>query len=712
MRLILLLALSASLLAQTPTARYYGAIDLGSKGVKAYLYSFEREGKARDAKVLYRNTINTKLVATAKDGKFSADGMAEATDAAKTLVGELKTQAAAHQLAQVEYYVVLSSGVTAFSNASDLETSVKDATGVSVTTIDAREEGYYGFLSAVPRSDRTTSIMIDEGSGNTKLSCMANGKVQAAEVPFGTVTLRTEAMKLGGDYEASIATVIQQKVKPAIEKALTMAPCLATERRSIAWIGGAAWATATFSHPEMVHWGYVKVSPEELASFRQRALNGHYLDEPRFYFAASITEPQRAEIKSTAAKDRKSVEDTFSREDLYSGASLMQALASSIHISGSMIFARNGNYLFGYALERYHEDQEEAEVQESIPEGSKFVALIDLGPKSATSYLYAFPPQSGRMLDPMVAFQVETPYNPGIAPAVEAVRTSVSGLQQQMQTLGLDPRIHILANPGLTTSKNYEDLRTAVNTAVGIPVETLDARRESGYIVLAGIPAKYRENAFIADMGDSEVKLGCSVRGRTQFAKIDFGTARLVSRSRQPGVSFQRSLDQTLEKQVRTAYWQESANTPCLQSRGYVYWTGDAAWAAATLLYPAKSSEGWVEIDRAKLEALKQQVANRSIYREQPAFEFAANVNPKMRESIKAANLRDREIILTKRFRDPDELTAGLSLMEMILSYNPLGKLYYARNGFYVSGYAAEKYANGEVAPLLNAQPAQVSAAR
>ena len=140
--------------AEAANTHYYGAIDLGSKGTKASLYSFVTEEDGRDPVVIFAKTINTKLVSSMHDGNFTSDGIAEATKAVKDEIDAMKTEAANRKIVVDVYYVVGSSGVAKAANKQDLVVSVHDATNIDMDFVDAAHEGYYGMLSAVPLSRR------------------------------------------------------------------------------------------------------------------------------------------------------------------------------------------------------------------------------------------------------------------------------------------------------------------------------------------------------------------------------------------------------------------------------------------------------------------------------------------------------------------------------------------------------------------------------
>jgi exopolyphosphatase/pppGpp-phosphohydrolase len=350
--------------AELASTHYYGAIDLGSKGTKAALYSFVTEEDGRDPVVIFSKTVNTKLVSSMHDGKFSPDGIADATSAVKDEIAAMKTEAATRRLHVDVYYVVGSSGVAKATNKEDLATSVHDATGIDMDFVDAMHEGYYGMLSSVPMSRRASSFYIDIGSGNAKLGCIVGGSdlssFKSAEIPYGSVSGRNEALKRNPtDVNAGVDSLMTD-VASAYEQQSRDVPCLRNRER-IYWTGGAAWATATYTHPERALNGWVSITHKDLERFRASLKDGTWNQKhPIFEFPKDMPEARQAQIRARAAKDRDDVQNVFVREDLLAGVSIMEAVLNSSNPSAVIRFARDGNFIYGYALEKFKEDSESA----------------------------------------------------------------------------------------------------------------------------------------------------------------------------------------------------------------------------------------------------------------------------------------------------------------------------------------------------------------
>lgn len=383
--LLMALALVAMSYAQTPhhtaaatvkktkpaaeaTPHYYGAVDLGSKGTKASLYSFVTEEEGSNPVVEFSKVINTKLVSSMEDGKFTKEGIADAADAVKKVVEAMKTYATEHNLKVDVYYVVGSSGVAKGKNKEDLVKAVKDATEIDMDFVDAAQEGYYGLISAVPISRRPVSMYVDTGSGNSKLGCLVGEmdikNFKSAEIPYGSVSGRNEALKRNPtDLNAGIASLITD-VNASYEKQSRDIPCLRNRQR-VYWTGGAAWATATFTHPEKALNGWVVITKQDLDKFIARLKDGTWNQkDPVFAFSKEIPQDKQkaaakkareAAIRTQALKDRADVQNVFVREDLLTGVSIMRAILNSSNPSASVRFVRSGNYIYGYALEKFKE---------------------------------------------------------------------------------------------------------------------------------------------------------------------------------------------------------------------------------------------------------------------------------------------------------------------------------------------------------------------
>jgi len=351
-----------------PRPPFYGAIDLGSKGTKASLFTKHLDlcpvAPTGGLCLVDRSVINTKLSSSMKEGQFTEEGIQDATDAVERELIEMQSVADKYGL-QVGYYVVASSGVGKGKNKAALAAAIEGATGVGVDFIDARDEGYFGLLSLLPVDKGVNvddAVFIDVGSGNTKVGCLVGGtnreSFRSAEVDYGSVTGRIVATQISpGDIASGIDRLIKEKVKPAYSSASKDVPCLGN-RELIYWTGGAAWATATFTHPEAARKEMVAIARDDLSSFLVKLRDGSWNRPLQWQcsFSKEIPAGDREQICKAANQDRKKVIDVFAREDLLAGVGITNAILDSSNRSATIQFVRDGgNFLPGFVTEQYPE---------------------------------------------------------------------------------------------------------------------------------------------------------------------------------------------------------------------------------------------------------------------------------------------------------------------------------------------------------------------
>ena len=198
-----------------PQPWYFGAIDIGSRGIKSTLFKFVKEGEWKDTQVLKAGTQNACLVGKmTPDKRFTPDCIEDAVKNAVTLLEEMKAVAAKEKITNVKYFLVGSSGVAQGVNKAELVAAMSTATGLDMEFVDANTEARYGLISAVPPAYRSTAVMIDQGSGNTKVACQdkSPNDIKTAEIVLGTVTTANEALGLTTLLKSSkdMATLVKK----------------------------------------------------------------------------------------------------------------------------------------------------------------------------------------------------------------------------------------------------------------------------------------------------------------------------------------------------------------------------------------------------------------------------------------------------------------------------------------------------------------------
>jgi exopolyphosphatase/pppGpp-phosphohydrolase len=679
----------------------YGAIDLGARGVKAWLYSFVAEGEALDARSVFHEDIDTTLVSGAQEHHFTEAGLSEAAQAVSRELADLKTTAAKLKRTDVTYYVVGSSGLAPFDNRDDLRHAVEKETGLSIDFIDPAREAALGLLSAVPRNRREVAAVVDVGSGNTKVGCLEDGGVQSGEIPYGSVSLRKAAVaQSAGDAE--YAGVIEK----LLQDARARVPGCAVSRARLYWIGGAAWATATYMHPEEALQGFVALTSADIDGFLARLADGRWNQgEPAFRFAAAVGAPLRAQIKDAARADRMKVNDVFSREDLIAGVSLMRAVVRARSEPATMYFVRNGNYVFGWALEKFMADAgvsaSAAGAAAAAPSSKvSYFGGIDLGSRGIKAFVYSFA-REGEGLDARALFQKtistkltssakDNKFTPeGIAEAKDAVARLVGEMREFAQTKKIAPRFYIVASSGVAAYDNRDELKTVVDAASGLALEFIDAHTEALDAARSAVPAMHLQDSVVVDVGSGNTKLGCFTGETFNSDEIAYGTTKL--RKAVPGDRDYEAGLQELLKSVTAAYRTVRMNTPCFGNRNRFYFVGGAPWATTTFSRPEMVRVGYVPFTRKDVEGFLARLHDQSWNQQEPPFDFAPKASADYRAAIRAENAAARADVQNVFARE--DLMAGASLVKMILDNgNPSATDFFVRNGNYLFGYALAKY--------------------
>jgi hypothetical protein len=269
-----------------------------------------------------------------------------------------------HALAQkskvtvVAYYVGGSSGVAKGTNKDALARLIKTRTGLDLDFVDSKREGYFGMASAIPADKQANSLYLDIGSGNTKLGCDVAGtdlgSFRSEEVPYGSVTARNQGRETNStDIWAGIQQVMRDKVGPTYQEESMNTPCLRS-REEIYWTGGAAWATATFMHPEGAPDGFVTISKHDIDTFLSRLRDGSWNQGGlEFTFAKDVPQARQDEIRKQAEREKDDVVNRLAPEDVFAGVSIMKTVLGFSNPSAKIQFVRDSNYIYGYVLEKY-----------------------------------------------------------------------------------------------------------------------------------------------------------------------------------------------------------------------------------------------------------------------------------------------------------------------------------------------------------------------
>lgn len=201
------------------------AIEVAGKGPKLLIVS--------DSYLkLFIDRRSVSPLENAANGVMNADAMGETTVAIEELLVKAQTLAQENKWKIRHEIIVASSSITAQTNYKTLLSQIKSSTGLKVLTVTAQEEARLVFQATVPTAKRTDSLIVDVGSGNSRLAYVdESGKFKEITIPLGTVT----ATKLKQDFNNDdFLNQITDLVKLQVPK------------KEIVYVtGGIAWALQT-----------------------------------------------------------------------------------------------------------------------------------------------------------------------------------------------------------------------------------------------------------------------------------------------------------------------------------------------------------------------------------------------------------------------------------------------------------------------------------
>jgi tetratricopeptide (TPR) repeat protein len=323
----------------------YGGVEIGSKGVKAIaLEILMKNDELYDIKELFRENINTTIISGVKEtGTFSSDSINETAEAVKTLINKIQEKGVPKE----NIFIIASSAITSVKNKEALSDKIKELTGYNTNFLTTKDEVLYNIAGALPVKYYYNSIVVDIGSGNTKIGYLEkvadNINVKSLEIPYGSVSLTEEAKKRG-NLNNGLNEILNKEVIVTLKKEVQKNPAY-INRNNVFLLGGAVWALTTLQKPEQINESYVKLTAKNIEDF----LN-NLKKNPDKALNPDISR-LKPEIKQQAQKQIEKVKDVFTVDNLNSGLSLLSALSKELKFSSKQImFPRYGNWLIGFVM--------------------------------------------------------------------------------------------------------------------------------------------------------------------------------------------------------------------------------------------------------------------------------------------------------------------------------------------------------------------------
>jgi tetratricopeptide (TPR) repeat protein len=338
---LIVLGVSFAVLGSRATAgEKFGGVEIGAKGVKASAVEVDRDGAKPVLKILEldKKTVDV-TISRLKGKKFDAALIDDTGEVVKGFVAALQSELG---VPDANIKVVASSGVPFANNFADLVTAVRDRTSKDVEKIDAKEEATLTALALVPEELRTTALIIDVGSGNTKGGAFLDksGSPEnfvTVEVPYGTTTLTTEINKKAtgaATPHAEVARdVAQLLIGDSVRQQVAEKPELG-RRDLVLFAGGSVWAFVTIMRPETALEPFPKVTVDDIKAYGE-LLNKTPGKYPEVDFSRASNPDVRKAAEADYARIRGAKGDSpiFKPAELESGAVLLEQIADSLVFS-------------------------------------------------------------------------------------------------------------------------------------------------------------------------------------------------------------------------------------------------------------------------------------------------------------------------------------------------------------------------------------------
>ncbi len=379
----------------------FGAIDIGSKGVKAVLVTTvlgdgkDKTGKGTKPKTsateLYRRSINTDLndSRAANNGNFGAEAMKKTAAAIHDLISEMKA-VRKKPFRITSIFVAGSSSLAQGTNRSALAQQIFDETkgeeqapaslpGATPETatpfVNGGTELFYGIIGSISPEDRETASLVDIGSGNGRwgyIHADSDGRTPVSiEIRMGSVSLAAAAEKdkqEGEEYAVALERIADQQIGAPLRRQMKDNAAFA-KRSKVYLIGGAAYALATLTHPEDAREDEVELTRKDLLDFYDRVKGGSAAN-PYRPDLSGITDADTLEL---AKKQIDNVlHDVFkTREQRMSAAILLKTVAvNALTATQALVFPRHGGWALGMAEHKYFADQAKTEADKLPPPGT------------------------------------------------------------------------------------------------------------------------------------------------------------------------------------------------------------------------------------------------------------------------------------------------------------------------------------------------------
>ena len=329
----------------------YTGIEVGSKGVKMSMVELGKNAQSNGSfNILKDTSVNTDFISFT-DPTFSAT-----LDA---LYGLYTTAQKNYNIPVKRIFTAISSGVKMQAEKDEktewinkLIASFKERINdqsKEVVVIDVKQEAFLSHLGIVPESRRYSTFLIDIGSGNTKGGYFPNGNKKdfyLFQLNWGTKSTsnaaekRMEEDKSMGNYQKQLTRTLSQAENSDIVYAVNASGAYPLSDY-IAFSGGAAWAVANLTHPELVDNAVISVTFDEVVKFYEKIYTNYASYSPENLARVGTDAAEKAAIMKAA----KTVHGVFDQKSLMAGSGLLLKIMrqfASIYETKQFYLVKNG----------------------------------------------------------------------------------------------------------------------------------------------------------------------------------------------------------------------------------------------------------------------------------------------------------------------------------------------------------------------------------
>lgn len=329
----------------------YTGIEVGSKGVKMSILELKNSEATVDFRILKDTAVNTDFISFSPE-TFSAT--------LNGLIGLYITAGNEYGIPSKRIFTVISSGVkmqAEKNNKLDWINNLIDSFRLKINdpyrkvdVVDVQQEARLSHLGIVPESKRFNTFLIDIGSGNTKGGFFPYGDLNTFrlfQLNWGTKSIsnatekRCENDNSLDNYNRQLSKVLGGAENTDIIYAVNSSGSYKLSD-NIAVSGGAAWAVANLTHPEMTDNPIVPVTYKEVEKLFKKLYNNFDALAPTF-LAQTIT---RSSEREQAIKNIKAVQKVFDQKSLMAGTGLLLKIMrqfASAYETKQFFLVKNGS---------------------------------------------------------------------------------------------------------------------------------------------------------------------------------------------------------------------------------------------------------------------------------------------------------------------------------------------------------------------------------